>query len=200
MPPPAQEVEAIRLLEQMAQLEKRLPAVLEGKDQPKDAAECLALAQLCPTAKHERNAASARFFTEAFTRDPKLAEKLDIDYRLTAARVAALAGCGLGRDAAGLDEKERARLRRQALDWLRADLEARTRHLDESPGWVAADLRRWLVDPSFAGVRGPKAGARLPEAERQLWKKMWDDITATLARAEKGLKEQLESKKKPGAM
>jgi serine/threonine-protein kinase len=197
----------------MAELEKRLPAVLEGKDRPKDAGECLTFAQLCQMEKYELSGASARFFAEAFARDPKLAENLEADYRLTAAREAAQAGCGLGRDAAGLDEKERARLRRQALDWLWADLEAWARELDnpkEQPGYVAASLRRWLADPALACVRGPEAWARLPQAERQAWKKMWDDIAATLARAEKRLKEKLESEdkrlkekreseKKPGA-
>jgi hypothetical protein len=41
----------------------------------------------------------------------------------------------------------------------------------------------WLGDPDFAGVRGPQALARLPEAERQPWQQFWDDIGALLARA-----------------
>jgi hypothetical protein len=39
-----------------------------------------------------------------------------------AARCAALAGCGRGADGANLSEAERAPWRKQARDWLRADL------------------------------------------------------------------------------
>jgi hypothetical protein len=72
------------------------------------------------------------------------------------------------------------------LDWLRAELETR---LDlpepEKTRWlVAGDLDRWLVDPYFAGVREPDTLARLPEAERQAWQKLWADVEDALARAE----------------
>jgi hypothetical protein len=120
------------------------------------------------------------------------------DYRLTAARVAGLAGSGLGRDAAGLDQKERGRLRRQALDWLRADLEAWGRQIDGQPGWVAAKLRRWPDDPSFKAMRASEVWSQLPEAERQSWKKLWDDVAATLDRAQKRSQEKLLSEEKPG--
>jgi hypothetical protein len=45
-------------------------------------------------------------------------------------------------------------------------------------------MQTWLEDPDFAGVRGPEAPARLPEAERQAWQQLWADIADTLARAE----------------
>jgi hypothetical protein len=44
-------------------------------------------------------------------------------------------------------------------------------------------MRRWLADPDFAGVRGPEALARLPEAERPAWQQLWADVAATLAAA-----------------
>src|SRR5262249_25859876 len=101
------------------------------------------------------------------------------------------AGCGRGQDAASLNDKERADLRRQALDWLRADLEELGRllkdFLDKNPGrplpGIARTLRYWLWDGDFAGVRGPEALARLPEVERQQWQKLWDEVADTLARA-----------------
>jgi hypothetical protein len=96
-----------------------------------------------------------------------------------------MAGCGRGRDAADLDEATRAGFRRQARDWLRAELEAR-RLLAQEPGQVRAvarDLQDWLWDIQFAGVRGPDALARLPEAERQAWQRLWADVADTLARA-----------------
>ena len=45
-------------------------------------------------------------------------------------------------------------------------------------------MRHWLGDPDFAGVRGPEALAKLPEAEREPWQKLWDDVANTLARAQ----------------
>src|SRR5262249_31360412 len=57
------------------------------------------------------------------------------------------------------DRQGRARFRRQALDWLRAELEARRRLLEQEPGntgWLAVGyMQRWLDDADFAGVRGP---------------------------------------------
>ena len=52
--------------------------------------------------------------------EPKLADNLAAVHRYNAACAAALAACGQGNDADNLDGKECARLRGQALDWLRA--------------------------------------------------------------------------------
>ena len=45
-------------------------------------------------------------------------------------------------------------------------------------------MQHWLDDPDFAGVRGPDALAKLPEAERPDWQKLWADVADTLARAQ----------------
>jgi tetratricopeptide (TPR) repeat protein len=173
--------------EQWVQLDKRLPDILQGKDQPKDVAERVAFAELCQLYP-KQYAAAARFYGEAFAAEPKRADDLDAQPRYNAACAAALAGCGQGQDAAGLDEKERTRLRRQSLDWLRADLEAWGRLLAKEPDKArpvaAGALQHWLEDPDFAGVRGPEALAKLPEAERQPWQKLWADVADTLARAQ----------------
>src|SRR5262249_32601862 len=100
-----------------------------------------------------------------------------------AACAAALACCSQGKDAGKLDDAERDRLRRQALNWLRDDLELR-RRLPEK-GQVTARTaapittiwQHWLVDADLAGVRGPEALAKLPVAERQAWQKLWEEVT-----------------------
>src|SRR5262249_6257908 len=94
-------------------LEKKLAAVLKGDMQPRDAGERLGLASLCQIYK-KRPGAAARFYAEAFAADPKLADDLRTGARYYAACAAALAGCGRGKDAKSLDEKERGRLRQQA--------------------------------------------------------------------------------------
>jgi serine/threonine protein kinase/tetratricopeptide (TPR) repeat protein len=177
--------------QELARLAKRLPAVLEGKEQPKDAGECLVFARLCQAPNRKQYAAAARFFAKAFAAQPALPEMLQAEHRYIAACAAALAGGAEGADAADLDEHERARLRRQALSWLRTDLEAWGRRLDKEPGKVRPvilkQLRHWLDDTAFAAVRGPQALAKLPEPERQPWQRLWDDVASTLARAQAGM-------------
>jgi tetratricopeptide (TPR) repeat protein len=180
----------VRQAEQLAAFDGKLEKVLKGEAQPANAAERVALARLCQWQHRQLHVAAIRFYTEAFAAEPKLADDPRTEYRYGAACAAALAGCGQGKDAAGLDQKEHARLRRQALDWLRADLEAWGRQLDKEPdqarsaAGVAKALQQWLVDRELAGVRGPEALAKLPEAERQPWQKLWDDVARTLARAQ----------------
>jgi hypothetical protein len=43
-------------------------------------------------------------------------------------------------------------------------------------------MRHWLGDPDFAGVRGPEALGRRPDAERQEWQTLWADVAARLKR------------------
>jgi hypothetical protein len=135
----------------------------------------------------QRYAAAARWYAAAFAADPQLLAGPRTTHRYLAACAAAMAGCGQGRDAGDLDEGSRAAFRRQGLDWLRAELAARRRLLDKEPAqarWVADNLQHWLWDAHFAGVRGPDALARMPEAERQAWQELWAEAADTRARAE----------------
>jgi serine/threonine-protein kinase len=173
--------------EQMLALEEKLPRILRGAQQPTGAAERIELARFCSRYKR-LNGAAARFYLEAFQAQPQLADDLGTSHRYNAACAAALAGCGQGKDAGKLDGEHRVRLRRQSLDWLRADLAAWRRLLDKEPDKarpvVAAKMRHWQQDADLAGVRAPQALAKLPEAERQAWQKLWADVPDTLARAE----------------
>jgi serine/threonine protein kinase/Tfp pilus assembly protein PilF len=142
-------------------------------------------------------AAAAHFYAEAFAAHPKLADDLRFPNRYNAACGAALAGCGQGQDAAGLDDAERARLRRRALDWLRADLVAWSQLLEKEPDQARARvqqaLRTWQQDTDIAEVRGD-ALAKLPEAERQRWQQLWADVEQTLKRV--SAKDAKDAKKK----
>jgi hypothetical protein len=104
----------------MVALESRLPAVLRGDDKPKDAAEGLEFAVMANTTK--QFGASARLYAESLGADPRLAGDVKAWHRYNAACSAALAAAGKGDDQPRLDEPEKARWRKQALDWLRADL------------------------------------------------------------------------------
>jgi serine/threonine-protein kinase len=177
----------VRECERLIELDAKLPAILEGKTRPASADERIELAGLCSLKRRHR--AAFLFYKEAFDAQAKLADDLGALNRYDAACcAAALAGCGNGEDADKPDDTERARLRRQALDWLRADLQAWGRLLDQEPDkvrpMIVKQMRHWLADPDFAGVRGAKALARLPEAEREPWQTLWTDVADVLARAQ----------------
>jgi tetratricopeptide (TPR) repeat protein len=182
---PYPSIEWVKECERQVELDEKLPGFLEGRITPASPAELIELAGVCIFKRLNR--AAALFFGKGFDAEPKLAEDLRAPHRYNAACAAALAGCGQGTDADKLDDKERARLRRQALDWLQADLKARRALLDQKPdsaSVAASVLQRWLEDPDFTGVRGSGAIAKLPEAERQPWQKLWNDVSDMLKRAQ----------------
>jgi serine/threonine-protein kinase len=164
----------------------KLPTVLRGHAQPPDAAERLALAGLCQQHK-KLYAAATRFYAEAFADQPRLVADPRQGHRYNAACAAARAGAEQGQDAAQLDAFGRAKLRRQALDWLRADLAAWTEVADQGPPQGRATLQRtlrhWRQDPDLAGLRAEAALAQLPEAERKACRRLWGDVDALLRRA-----------------
>jgi serine/threonine-protein kinase len=177
----------VKRAERLVELDQQLPAFLKGERQPRNAAEALTLAGLCQPPFRQRYAAAVRFYHDAFTAEPKLAEILRAGRRYNAACAAALAGCGQGKDAASLDAKERSRLRRQALAWLQADLTAWRNLLEKAPKQVPSSvgqmLQHWQTDSDLAGVRDQGALAKLPEAERREWAKHWGDVAALLDKA-----------------
>jgi tetratricopeptide (TPR) repeat protein len=171
--------------ERCVALDAKLPKVLKGEAKPADASEAATLGWLCQQPFKQLNAAAARFYADAFAAEPNRADDPTIG-RYNAACAAALAGCGRGEDADQLGDQERVHWRKHALDWLRADLAARTRELDggkpEARAAVRQQLQQWQQDSDFAGVRG-YALAKLPGAERQEWQKLWKDVAALLQRA-----------------
>jgi serine/threonine protein kinase/tetratricopeptide (TPR) repeat protein len=169
----------VRTAERLVALEGQLPDLLSGKKQPADTADRLALSRYCHSHK-KHYAAAVRFFAEALAAEPSLLGGQPSDLRYDAACAAALSGCGQGEDAKSLDDKERVRLRRQALDWLRADLAAWRRLLENEPAKASPALvqkmQQWQSDPDFAGVRGPEALRHLPPAECPAWQELWKEV------------------------
>ena len=146
----------------MVELDRKLPAILSGKAKPADAAESLALAQICYDKK--LHGASARLWAEAFQAQPKLAEDMQVQNRYNAACAAALAGSGQGKDDPPLDDEKKARWRKQAIDWLKADLAAWSKILESGPPQARQAIHRktlqhWKADPDLAGLaRRGRAG------------------------------------------
>jgi hypothetical protein len=178
--------EQLRYCECLLALDKKLPALLRGEAKPADTVERLFFAQVCQY-KHFY-ATSARLYAEVFDEKPTWAEPRQGGHRYSAACCAARAGCGQGNDAARLDEKARARWRRQAQQWLRADLATYAeRLLSDSPltrAEVRRKLHRWLTDPHLEGVRSAAAIGKLPAEERAGWAELWAEAEALRQKAQ----------------
>ncbi len=71
---------------------------------------------------------------------------------------------------------------------MRGNLTALRNNLEKDKDKVAAVVRQrmqhWLSDPDFNGVRGAAALAKLPEAERGDWQRLWEEVAALHARAQ----------------
>jgi serine/threonine-protein kinase len=140
------------------------------------------LAKLCRIKR--RFADAVRFYADAFAAEPKWADDLQSGYRYYAARLAVWVAAGQGEGAAKLDDKERVRLRKQALDWLRTDLTLWRKQIEVgAPQERAAaqkTLRHWQQDAYLVGLRDIAALDELPEAERAACRKLWDDVADLL--------------------
>jgi tetratricopeptide (TPR) repeat protein len=176
---------ALLYVERLLQLDGKLAACLAGTGRPKGPREAADIAA-CAIYR-EKYRAAVRLFADAFKEDPKLADDLDEGDRYNAACAAVLAAAGQGKDATGLGEPERATLRREGLDWLAADLKLSSAILDKNraaaPG-IRERMANWLDDTDLASVRDPAALAKLPEAERDGWKRLWADVEALQKRCQ----------------
>ncbi len=171
--------------EQQAVIAARLPAVLSGKLKSANAAESLAFAQLCYDKK--LHGSSARLWAEAFQAEPKVADDMQAQNRYNAACAAALAGSGQGKDDPPLDQPTKARWRKQAIDWLKADLAAWSKMLEKgTPAArqsISKTLQHWQTDPDLAGVRDAAALAKLSEDEQKACRALWAEVDALLKKA-----------------
>jgi serine/threonine-protein kinase len=183
----------LNLCNALLAVDAKLPAILAGTERPTDVPTQLALAEWC--FKHKRRPATAvGFYASVLSSQPSLADDLEAGYRLNAARAAVLAGCGLGADAAKLDDERRAELRKRALEWLTAEYTAwAERHRAGKRGdrtVAATAVRAWLKSEDLAGVRAEPALAKLPADERRGWEALWAKVAALAARDPVALFEQ----------
>ena len=159
----------------------QLPAFLEGKYQPQDNRERLAMLGACRF--KNLNATYARLYADAFAADARLLEER-VGHRYNAACAAALAGCGWGEDAARLNQAERADWRRQARQWLSDELNSM-----KNNGVIGTALQKqlsqWQNNTDLAGIRDADAVESFPAPEREdcaaLWKAVASSATAAQA-------------------
>ncbi len=162
--------------ERLLALQSRLPAVIEGCETPANAEEAACFARLAFA--QNRPDEAARLWARAFAAAPDLAEDLVAMNRFQAARAAARAGTESDRPLA----ESGAEWRRQAVEWLRADLAASTTVLNSGTAsqraGIARRLSRWQVDPALASLRDEPALSALPESEQRPLRELWDRVRA----------------------
>lgn len=168
--------------ERLAQRDAELPAILSGKERPRDPRHAVEMAEISAYREHYRTA--TRLYADAFKGDARLADNLALEHRSRAARAALLSAAGKGKDASGLEPKERGRLRTLARDWLTADLKAYREVADRNKAErriIRERLRGWFnEDTGF--VRSEKALAELEQAERDSWQQLWREVRELLQR------------------
>jgi WD40 repeat protein/serine/threonine protein kinase len=140
----------------------------------------------------KRFAFATRLWAEALASDPTRFDDCHTYHRYNAACAAVLVAAGQGLGEPPGDGHERSRLRKQALDGLRADLAQWTQQLERGQPAARAAVQRtmkhWQGDPDLAGIRDAAALATLPAAERAAFTTLWDDVAALLKKARAKLK------------
>ncbi|HBI44885.1 MAG TPA: hypothetical protein DDY78_18820, partial [Planctomycetales bacterium] len=138
--------------EGMAALQDKLPALQKGEFKPRTNDELRMMVRLCKIKK--LFFANSRMYADAFADDPKLADDLNTGNRYNAACYAALAAAGQSKDDPPPDETKKAELRRQALAWLRADLDLWGKRLTsdkpEERKMAVERLRHWQQDTDLS--------------------------------------------------
>jgi serine/threonine-protein kinase len=126
---------------------------------------------------------AARLYARALAARPAVANRVENRLRYHAACNALRA---VGEAVAGLSARQRARWRKQALDWLRADLAGWEQRLTGQAPEARAGALRFVGDLAgdrdVAAVRDLALLTRLPAEERDGWVRFWQDVTALKAR------------------
>jgi tetratricopeptide (TPR) repeat protein len=173
--------------ERVAKLDAQRPALLRGDMRPTVADDWVILAWIYQQRNRRLYAASASLYTQVFAAFPKETADPAGWNVYNAACAAVLAGTGQGNDAGGLTAAERTRCRKQAIAWLRTDLAAFARRLQEGRPedrrLVRDEMEHWLHDDDLSAIRDAAGIARLPADEQQACLKLWAAVDELFHRA-----------------
>jgi tetratricopeptide (TPR) repeat protein len=97
-------------------------------------------------------------------------------FRYNAACSALRCAEGLGVEAP--PEAERPEYRKQALEFLTADLAAARTLFATNTALVHRYMKHWFEDQDLASVRGPEALSQLPPDECDAWTTLWAEVAA----------------------
>jgi eukaryotic-like serine/threonine-protein kinase len=175
---------ALVRIEHWQTLLPRLPDIAAGRATPKDAAEAIAVAELCGQPFQRRYAAAVRLTLAAFAANPSLAEDHGGRYRYTAATHAALAMAGHAIDLSTLDVSEWAYLSNTAHRWLREELAVVTASAKDTKRSMSVTdtLTNWKTDPDLVTIRDREWLAAMPSVDRERWQAFWADVDVLLGK------------------
>jgi tetratricopeptide (TPR) repeat protein len=139
--------------------------------QPNEAATHVYLGNaLNSTGQH---AEALKVFLAALRQNPAWAEDSRKNLRYSAACAAMRCANGKGVKAA---PPERSSYRKQALEFLTAELAAIRKLAEADRPFVHRAMVNWLDNNDLASVRDPMAVELLPPDERTAWQKLWVDV------------------------
>jgi serine/threonine protein kinase/Flp pilus assembly protein TadD len=167
----------VRRCQQLVELDRQLTAILAGERRPGSPREAIECAELCARFR-SRHVEAVQLYKAALDAAPELNDPPH-PHRYNAACAAALAGSGKGLDGADLDAAAKGRLRRQARDWLKAELSALAQLWRTNPKAAASvrgTLAHWRRDADLASIRDEAALAKLDADERQGWSHLWAEV------------------------
>lgn len=170
----------------MAELDKRLPAILQKTDKPKTSQELMEFATLCYRHK-ALFLASAEMFHSAFLQTPQLKTQAP-EYLSIAARAALQVDAGNGPETIRVPLQQRTFWRGQALLWLTEELNFWKKHVRIAEGkklaTMQSHLKLWNVHKEFLRAQSPEGTASWSQKERDEWAKLWQDHKAVLQQLE----------------
>jgi hypothetical protein len=179
--------------ERAALLAPKLPEWLNGKAKPADALELTILGYMAAH-NQKRFDTVVKLFGKSFAEQPAFAEATvafpSDRPRYFAACCAAQASLGQG-DGVALEPEERGQHRRQSVEWLHQELAYWNKQMvDRQPAAAIraySALSYWRGDGWLAGVRDVEITDKLPPAEKEACRKLWNDVAEVLKRASAGL-------------
>jgi serine/threonine protein kinase/WD40 repeat protein len=106
-------------------------------------------------------------------------------------KLVGLAGTEKDKDEPHLGDAAKAKLRRQALIWLKAELTSSAKLIDfgspQARQGISQTLEYWKQDSKLAEFRDTATLAKLPADEHMAWKSLWADIDSLSERAAAGV-------------
>lgn len=181
----------VALAKRRLALDEKITAFQNDAQSPANSAESLELAMFALRRKHQPRIATQLYRTALS--DPSISPELRFQHEYLAACAALLCAAGkVEKGADSPDVEEAAKLRKQALEWLTANLPSLQRQIEtaepKSRAAAIRHLRHWYADGDLAIVHST-AIEQLPEAERKGWRKLWADVAKVLKSASRSRNE-----------
>ncbi|HVJ81576.1 MAG TPA: tetratricopeptide repeat protein, partial [Planctomycetia bacterium] len=177
---------AVADCETLLRHDRALAAIQRGQAPPVELQDRIGVAELCMIYKRAP-AAALKLWTSIFAEGLLKSDRELAVQTANAACAAARVAAGDGVDVPKLDDAEKARRRKQALEWLTAALATWAKAADEgapSAGLAVADrMKEWRSDPDLASLRDEAALLKLPQAEQISLRRFWADVAALEKRA-----------------